>query len=139
MEQYFELVGVVKSLKLQLHESIQWICIKVCQLKNVNTSVALVPQFVGFSCFNKVTTFVNAVRNDLNGFKRNANVFSLKLSSMSAASATICVNGELIGTHGRAFEWAHPRPPRPSYPKPGAEQSPFEIAAKLLEIDLMCQ
>ena len=31
----------------------QWIHIKVCQLKKfANTSAALVPQFVGFSCFD---------------------------------------------------------------------------------------
>ena len=47
---------------------------------------------------------------------------------------TICVNEELIGTHGRAIEWVHPRLPRPSPP----EKSPFEIAAKRLEVDLMC-
>ena len=48
---------------------------------------------------------------------------------------TVNVNVELFGTHGRATESAYPRSPRPPNPKLGVEKSPFEIAAKWLEID----
>ena len=42
-----------------------------------------------------------------------------------------------IGTHVRAIEWAHSRPPHPPNPpnRGGVEKSPFESAAKRLEID----
>ena len=48
----------------------------------------------------------------------------------------MCVNGELIGTHGRAIERAYPRPARPPYPQNReVEKSSFEIAAKRVEVD----
>ena len=47
------------------------------------------------------------------------------------------VNGELLGTHGWAIKWAHPRALKSLLtPKlgMGAEKSLFEIAAKLFDI-----
>ena len=49
MKQHFELIGVVKSLWLQMRQNIQLIRIKVCWLKNLsNISAALIPQFGAF-------------------------------------------------------------------------------------------
>ena len=44
----------------------------------------------------------------------------------------MCVNGELIGTHVSAIEWAYPQPQSPT---PGSPKFPFQIAAKRLDID----
>ena len=43
-------------------------------------------------------------------------------------------DGQLIGTHGWAVEWAYPQPPRHP-PKPGGRKVPFTISANLIEID----
>ena len=41
----------------------------------------------------------------------------------------LCANRELIGTHGQAIEWAHPRPPTsPITPQQGVSKSlPFKL------------
>ena len=51
----------------------------------------------------------------------------------------MCVNGELIETHEWSIEWAHPRPPMSPQTGGEVEKSPFDIAAKRLELDHMCQ
>ena len=53
----------------------------------------------------------------------------------------MCVNGELIGSHGRTIEWAHPRPhvtPNTQTGE-GGEKCPFEITAIRLVLDLIRQ
>ena len=48
----------------------------------------------------------------------------------------ICVNGELIGTHGQAVEWTYPHPRVTFYPQTGeVEKPPFQISANRLELD----
>ena len=51
----------------------------------------------------------------------------------------MCVNGELIGIHGRAtIELAHPRPAHaPNSPNraEGRQKSPFQISTNQLEVD----
>ena len=55
MEQHFELVGAVKSEKLQMHRNIMWIHILFAGYKNLtSTSAALVPQFVCFFLWARV-------------------------------------------------------------------------------------
>ena len=49
MEQHFELIVVVKSQQLQMHQNVQWIRVKACLLKLfASTSAALVPQLWAF-------------------------------------------------------------------------------------------
>ena len=53
------------SCNLQIRQNIQFIRIKVCRLKNLrSTSVALVPKFLGFSCYYQFGCFrlANATR-----------------------------------------------------------------------------
>ena len=48
----------------------------------------------------------------------------------------MCVNRDLIGTHGPAIGWAYPRSPMPpNLSKPGIKKSLFQISANLLEVD----
>ena len=50
---------------------------------------------------------------------------------------TIWVNGELIRTHVRAIEWAHPGPPRTlnSQNCVGVKKSPMQISPNRWEVD----
>ena len=52
-----------------------------------------------------------------------------------ARDRPLCVNGELIGTHGEDIEWAYPRPHVSPNHQTGGQMSAFQIAAKRLEID----
>ena len=47
MEQHFELIGAVQSLQLQMHQNIQLIRIKTCQLKNCEHIGGLSPAICG--------------------------------------------------------------------------------------------
>ena len=49
-----------------MHQSIQWIRIKVCLLKKiVNTTAALVPQFVGYSVLSETLWKPNGENHDI--------------------------------------------------------------------------
>ena len=48
MEQDFELIGIVKSQWLKMHQNIQWLSIKVCRPKNYQHIGGLSPTMGGF-------------------------------------------------------------------------------------------